>query len=90
MIDALIILCLAFIQHVTHTLSIRARNRNNHRYIAVCSFMSNAFLFLVLRQIILSDLSLWLIIPYLTGVVAGSLIGATLAIRIERVIGAKT
>ncbi len=90
MIDALIILCLAFTQNIAFTMVSRARNRNSAKYHAICSVFSNMIWFLTMRQLVVADLSLWLLLPYVVGTVAGSLLGASISIRIEKAIGAKT
>lgn len=43
-----------------------------------------------MRELMLSDLTWWLLIPYVVGTVAGSLFGAKVSIKIEKAIGANT
>jgi len=45
---------------------------------------------MTMRELVLADLTIYLIIPYVTGTVAGSLFGAKLSIKIEKAIGAKS
>ena len=37
-----------------------------------------------------ADLSIWLIFPYIIGTVTGSVFGAKVSMKIEKLIGAKT
>lgn len=59
-------------------------------YHAICSVASNGIWFLTMRELVLADLTLWLFVPYVAGTVAGSLFGAKVSMRIERIIGATT
>lgn len=86
----LTILFLAFIQNVSFSMVSRSRNRDNMTYHAICSVMSNAIWFLTMHQLVVQDLSYWLLIPYVCGTVAGSLSGAKISMFIEKAIGAKT
>ena len=86
----LFILALAFIQNVSFTMVSRSRNRDKMGYHATCSVFSNGIWFLTMRELVIADLSLVLIVPYIIGTVAGSLFGAKVSMRIEKIIGAKT
>jgi len=86
----LIILCLAFIQNVSFTMVSRSRNRDNMTYHAICSVFSNGLWFLTMHQLVVQDLSYWLAIPYIAGTVVGSITGAKVSMRIEKLIGATT
>jgi uncharacterized membrane protein YfcA len=86
----LTLLALAFVQNVSFTMVSRSRNRDNMTYHALCSVASNAVWFLTMRELVLADLTWWLIIPYVVGTVSGSLFGAKVSMRIEHMIGAKT
>lgn len=86
----LTVLVLAFIQNVSFTMVSRSRNRDNMTYHATCAVFSNGIWFLTMRELVVADLTLWLIAPYIIGTVAGSLFGATVSMRIEKLIGAKT
>ena len=90
MTSVLLVLCLAFIQNVSFTMISRARNRDKALYHAICSVFSNGIFFLTLRELVVADLSMWLLLPYIAGTVSGSLFGATVSMRIEKWIGAKT
>jgi uncharacterized membrane protein YfcA len=79
---------LAFIQNVTFSLVSRARNRNSMTYHAVASVFSNGVWFLTFRELVTRDMEFVLFIPYCIGTVIGSLFGAGLSMRIERMIGA--
>lgn len=89
-LQMLIILGLAFAQNTSFTMVSRSRNRDNMTYHAICSVFSNGLWFLTMHQLVVADLTIWLMIPYVTGTVAGSLFGATVSIAIEKAIGAKT
>lgn len=82
------ILALAFIQNISFTMVSRSRNRSNMAYHAICSVFSNGIWFLTMRELVVADLTLWLIFPYVIGTVCGSLFGASISIRIEKMIGA--
>jgi len=84
----LTIICLAFIQNVSFTMVSRSRNRSNMTYHAICSVFSNGIWFLTMRELVVADLSLWLLLPYVVGTVCGSLFGAKVSMRIEKLIGA--
>ena len=59
-------------------------------YHAICSVFSNGLWFLTMQQLVVADLSFWLFIPYVCGTVCGSITGATVSMRIEKLIGATT
>lgn len=82
------ILSLAFIQNVAFTMVSRSRNRDNMTYHAICSVFSNGIWFITMRELVVADLSWWLLMPYVVGTVAGSLFGAKVSMKIERAIGA--
>ena len=82
------ILVLAFIQNISFSMVSRARNRSNMTYHTTCSVFSNLIWFLTMRQLVVADLSYWLIAPYIIGTVAGSLTGARVSMYIEQKIGA--
>ena len=90
MLEALIIVALAFAQNTSFTMVSRSRNRDNMTYHAICSVFSNGLWFLTMHQLVAADLSLWLAIPYIGGTVAGSIFGAKVSMYIEKLIGAKT
>ena len=88
----LTILFIAFIQNVSFSMVSRARNRSNMAYHAVCSVFSNGLwlaTFGLLGAEFLVDQNYWMAIPYIMGTVAGSLFGAKVSIKIEKLIGAK-
>lgn len=86
----LIFMSLAFIQNMSFTLVSRARNRDNDLYHMGCSIFSNGIWFITMGMLVKSDMSIHLFGPYIVGTVAGSLFGAKVAIKLERLIGAKT
>lgn len=90
MITYLNILALSFIQNVSFSLASRSRNRDHRLYHAICAVFSNGLWFWTMRELVLAELTILLAIPYVIGTVAGSLFGAEIAMKIERMIGAKT
>ena len=86
----LFILVLAFVQNVSFTMVSRSRNRDNMAYHATCAVFSNGIWFATMHYLVAADLSFWLAIPYIIGTVSGSLSGAWVSMRIEKIIGAKT
>lgn len=82
------ILALAFVQNVAFTMVSRSRNRSNMTYHATCSIFSNGLWFLTMRELVLADLTYWLILPYIVGTVCGSVFGAKASMKIEKAIGA--
>jgi uncharacterized membrane protein YfcA len=88
--DFLTILFLAFLQNISFTLVSRSRNRDNIYYHITCSLFSNGIWFLTMRELVVSQLTLWLAIPYVVGTVTGSAVGQTVSMKIEKLIGAKT
>lgn len=87
------ILGVAFIQNISFSMVSRARNRSNMAYHAICSVFSNGLwlitLGLVGTELILNS-NYWMAIPYILGTVSGSLFGAKVSMKIEKVIGATT
>ena len=90
MISYLVVLALGFIQNVAFTMVSRSRNRDHMTYHATCAVFSNLIWFLTMRELVLGELSLMLLVPYVIGTVSGSLSGAFISMRIEKLIGAKT
>lgn len=86
----LVILFLAFIQNVSFTMVSRSRNRDNMTYHAICSVFSNGLWFATMHFLVVSELNWLLAIPYIIGTVSGSIFGAKVSIKIEKIIGAKT
>lgn len=89
-ITILTLLLLSFIQNVSFTMVSRSRNRDKMAYHAICSVFSNGLWFLTMSVLVAADLSIWLIFPYIIGTVTGSVFGAKVSMRIEKIIGAKT
>lgn len=85
-----IILVLAFVQNISFSLVSRSRNRDNMTYHSICSVFSNGIWFLTMHHLVATDLSLYLIVPYIIGSVVGSVFGAKISMKIEKIIGAKT
>lgn len=66
----------------------RSRNRDNMTYHIIASLFSNSLWLLTLRELVLAELEIWLLIPYALGTVCGSVFGAKLSMRIEKWLGA--
>ena len=84
------ILILAFVQNISFTMVSRSRNRDNMYYHAICSVFSNGLWFLTMHQLVVADLSYWLAVPYIVGTVSGSILGAKISMKIEKMLGAVT
>ena len=83
------LMLLAFAQNVAFTMVSRSRNRSSMTYHAICSVFSNGIWFFTMRELVLADLTIYLLAPYIIGTVSGSLFGAKVSMVIERIIGAK-
>lgn len=79
---------LAFFQNVAFTLTSRSRNRDNKTYHMIAACGSNGIWFLCMRELVTSDMSLALIVPYIVATVAGSVSGVTISMWIEKKLGA--
>ena len=91
MIELIIkIALLAYVQNISFSIVSRARNRDNSYYHAIASVFSNGIWFLTMRELVIADLTPILLLPYIVGTVAGSLTGAKVSMRIEKILGAKT
>lgn len=86
--EYLTIAILAFVQSVSFSLVSRSRNRDNQTYHIIASTISNLIWFLTLRQLVLADMTVALLLPYMAGTVPGSVYGSRLSMKIERMIGA--
>lgn len=90
LIKLITILLLAFAQNVSFTIVLRSRNRSSFTYHMIASVFSNGIWFLTFRQLLLSEMSFVLFIPYTVGTVSGSLCGAKLSMWIETKVGAES
>lgn len=82
------VIVLAFVQNTSFSMVSRSRNRDNMKYHIIASLFSNSLWLLTLRELVLADLELWLLIPYALGTVTGSVFGAKLSMKIEKWLGA--
>lgn len=57
-------------------------------YHIIAATFSNTIWFLTMRQLVVSDLTLMLLLPYTIGTVAGSVFGVKVSMFVERLIGA--
>jgi len=88
--NTLTLMVLAFTTTASYTLVSRARNRDNTAYHAATAVISNLLWFLTLHTLVNTELGWELLLPYVTGTVLGSLSGAFIAMKIEKITGAKT
>lgn len=86
--DMLILMLCAFAQNVSFTLVSRARNRTNVWYHVVAAVLSNAVWFATFRILVTQGMTWVLFVPYTTATVAGSVYGATIAMKTEKWLGA--
>lgn len=84
----LVILLLAFVQNISFSLVSRSRNRDNMKYHVIASMFSNTIWFLTFRELILSDMSLYVLPFYMVGTIVGSVSGVKISMKIERWLGA--
>jgi hypothetical protein len=90
MIDALLILVLAFIQNVSFSVVSRSRNRDNVTYHLIAAVFSNTIWFMTMRQLVQADMTFLLFIPYTVGTVSGSLSGVKVSMLIEKWLNARS
>ena len=88
MLEFLWVVLLSFLMNVSFTILSRARNRSNYRYHVIASIVSNLAWFLAFRHLVLNDMGLWLVLPYLIGTATGAMTGARISMNVERWIGA--
>lgn len=81
---------LAYVQSISFSLVSRSRNRNNITYHIIASVFSNGVWFLTFRELVLSDMSLVLFVPYTIGTVAGSVTGVKVSQWIEKKLHAES
>ena len=84
------VLMLAYVQNVAFTMTSRSRNRNNMAYHMLAAAGANGIWFLTMRELLITELSNWMLPGYIIGTVAGSLTGAKVSMFIEKWLGAKT
>lgn len=85
----IIILLLSFFQHLTFSIISRARNRDNVPYHIVAAIVSNIVWFVTFQQLVHHQMTFVLFIPYCIGSTLGSLIGTSVSMKIEKLVGAK-
>jgi hypothetical protein len=84
------IFLLALIQNVSFSMVSRSRNRDNLNYHIIAAFFSNTIWFMTMRELVLSDMTFWLFIPYTLGTVIGSVWGVKQSMKIERWLDARS
>lgn len=82
------IIFLAFLQNTSFSMVSRSRNRDNMNYHIIASLFSNTLWFFTIRELILSDMTWFLFVPYAIGTVTGSVFGAKVSMKIEKWLGA--
>ena len=82
------ILVLAFVQNISFSLVSRSRNRNNMKYHIIASGFSNVLWFLTFKQLIMTDMSLYVLPFYMLGTITGSVFGVKISMKIESWLGA--
>lgn len=90
LLSVLSVFSLCFVQNIAFTLTSRSRNRDNKWYHGICAVFSNGIYFATFGVILQTGWDWKMAFPYVVGTVAGSLVGADIAIKIENKIGAKT
>lgn len=84
------ILVLAFIQNTSFSIVSRSRNRDNIQYHIIAAVFSNTIWFMTMRELVVSDMTLLLLIPYTLGTVAGSVYGVKISMKIEKWLNARS
>lgn len=84
----LYIFFLSTLQNVAFTILSRSRNRDNIWYHAVSSVFANTLYFLIMKELILSEMDLNLLFGYISGTTIGSVYGSKFSMWFERKIGA--
>ncbi len=87
-LPCLTITLLAFFQNVSFSIVSRSRNRSSIRYHIVAAVASNGVWFLTFRQLVLSQMNVWLFPFYTLGTVSGSVVGVRISMWIESRLGA--
>lgn len=87
-IAGITIMLLAFVQNISFSLVSRSRNRDNMKYHIIASGFSNTIWFLTFKELILHDMTLWVLPFYMVGTITGSVFGVKISMRIEKWLGA--
>ena len=87
-IAILTIFGLALVMSISFSVVSRSRNRDNIRYHIIAATFSNSIWFLTFRQLVISDMSFALFVPYCVGTVVGSVFGVKISMWIEKILGA--
>lgn len=90
LLTAFTLMLLCFVQNISFTMTSRSRNRDHKLYHCICSVFSNGLFLLTLGILVKTDVSPEYFIPYIFGTVCGSLVGAEISMKIEKIIGANT
>lgn len=88
--NLILLMALAFVQSVSFSIVSRSRNRDNLNYHVIASIFSNGVWFLTMRELVVSEMSLTLFIPYTIGTVLGSVFGVKISMKIEKLLQAKS
>lgn len=82
-------MALAVVQSMSFSVVSRARNRDNLTYHAVASVVSNFVWFVTMRELVVSEMSFDLAIPYIAGMTVGSIAGSLVSVKIESMLHRK-
>ncbi len=85
---ACVIVFLAFIQSVCYSLQSRAALRSSNLYHLIAALLSSFVFFATFRVLILANMDIGLLCPYMLGTTLGARYGITLSMNIEEKIGA--
>lgn len=88
--NLIFLMTLAFLQNVCFSLVSRSRNRDNFKYHAFASVLSNAVWFLTFRYLVVNNMQFSMFIPYTLGTVLGSTFGTKISMSIEKFLNAKS
>lgn len=82
------IFLLAFVQNVSFSMVSRSRNRDNLTYHVIASVFSNSIWFLTLKELVATNLSVYLMPAYILGTTIGSVTGSKISMFIEKKLNA--
>ncbi len=86
----LLLVLMAYIQNTCYSLTSRAGNRNSFIYYAFTMLLSNLVFFSTLKMLVSKNMTLILWVPYTVATVFGSVSGAALSMKIEKLFNITT
>lgn len=78
---------LAFAQNISFSVISRARNRNSDNYHLIAAVFSNGVWFLTFQHLVINNMTLSMVLPFIAGTTLGSLFGAAISKSIENILG---